>query len=198
MQRAAYCPRTDEVSSDVGPLHLEGAPAAGELRVVGDIGGVIKSGVVEADEVSVLGGLDVRLDEVGALVDGAHVRLCRLLGAMLKGRDVCSGALSSHAPPSPTRGRAATPPALTAIATNTDTNTIRRDAISAAAIAGFGSRRWTGPPRRLALYAYIRRWLEEYSSGTRELSDIVRLVFVGDFTASSKRYYHCRTDIFYS
>jgi len=88
MQRAAYCPRTDEVSGDVGPLHLEGAPAAGELRVVGDIGGVVKSGVVEADEVSVLGGLDVRLDEVGALVDGAHVRRRRLLGELPVGAPV--------------------------------------------------------------------------------------------------------------
>jgi hypothetical protein len=34
---------------------------------------------VEVDEVAVLGRRHVRLDEVGALVDGAHVRHRRLL-----------------------------------------------------------------------------------------------------------------------
>jgi hypothetical protein len=83
-----YCARTDEVSRDVGPLHLERAAAAGELRAVGDIGGGVERGVVEADEVAVLGGLDVRLDEVGALVDGAGVCRRRLLRELAVGAPV--------------------------------------------------------------------------------------------------------------
>lgn len=50
--------------------------------MVGDVGGGVEGGVVEADEVAVLGRRHVGLDEVGALVDGAHVRRRRLLGEL--------------------------------------------------------------------------------------------------------------------
>jgi hypothetical protein len=85
---------TDEVPGDVGPLHFERASASGELRVVdlvGHVGDVVKRGVMEADEVAVLGRLHVGLDEVvGALLAPlGDNRWSPGRCAMLNGRDVC-------------------------------------------------------------------------------------------------------------
>ena len=71
-----------EPAGDLVAVDGLGRPAVEELGVVGDVGGAADLVLVAGDEHAVLGGDQVGLDVVGALLDGELVRRERVLGAV--------------------------------------------------------------------------------------------------------------------
>ena len=75
-----------------------GRLAAGELGVVGDVGGGRDVVLVPADQVAVLGGDEVLLDDVRAHFEGELVRAEGVLGAVAAGAAVADDRRAPAAP----------------------------------------------------------------------------------------------------
>ena len=68
-----------------GAVDGGGAPAAGEFRAPAHVGGRDQVGLVARDQVAVLRRHEVRLDEIGAQLDGERVAFQRVVGQVARG-----------------------------------------------------------------------------------------------------------------